>query len=37
MIIAPHHRIYTCFFLFAVSLGALLDPHAGSAGDAWGQ
>ena len=20
MIIAPHHRIYTCFFLFAVSL-----------------
>jgi MFS family permease len=24
MNIAPHHRIYTCFFLFAVSLGALL-------------
>jgi hypothetical protein len=24
MTIAPHHRIYTCFFLFAVSLGALL-------------
>ncbi|KQS99101.1 MULTISPECIES: MFS transporter [unclassified Rhizobium] len=24
MTIAPHHRIYTCFFLFAISLGALL-------------
>lgn len=24
MTIAPHHRIYICFFLFAVSLGALL-------------
>jgi Na+/melibiose symporter-like transporter len=24
MTVAPHHRIYTCFFLFAVSLGALL-------------
>ena len=24
MNIAPHHRIYICFFLFAVSLGALL-------------
>jgi len=24
MNIAPHHRIYACFFLFAVSLGALL-------------
>jgi predicted MFS family arabinose efflux permease len=24
MHIAPHHRIYACFFLFAISLGALL-------------
>jgi MFS family permease len=24
MTIAPHHRVYTCFFLYAVSIGALL-------------